>query len=79
MPQWRPASSSARAHGQAALFQLLSIISDACRATELMKRVRGPKPMAEALRGATPVCGSQFLAFARLSTSLWTGLRYRRV
>ena len=45
MLQWRPASSSARAHGQAELFQLISIISDACRATELMKRAQTrPKP-----------------------------------
>ena len=42
--QGRPASSSARAHGQAALFQLVSIISDACRATELIEACAQPRP-----------------------------------
>lgn len=77
MLQWRPASSSARAHGQAELFQLISIISDACRATELMKRVHRPDQsrMAE-VRGATPMRNDQFLAFTIRRRSLRTGLRY---
>ena len=55
--QGRPASSSARAHGQAELFQLVSIISDACSATELMKRVHRQdqsqtKPMRRGCGGA---------------------------